>query len=409
MTNAINFGPSVAEQETIKGNKLALALGYFLAFRDGLLFLLFGDAVKYGLIALCVTSMLFTGLFAFLWLSGYWAPKYSENRTLKWVLIYILWAGVSVYWTPAGMTAIGNWGMIALDILMVVAATQFIPAAILGVNLVKGWVYGAVTLAALLPFIRRENDGAISYEAVLNPHNIGPTVAIATLLCLFLWRSSGKHWWGWIAALLFCAVVSTGDKTDLGCVIAAGGLFLLFGNTAKFSKRAMTALVASAVILAAFAFFGDYISAYAGDEHALYTLTGRTAVWDAAIDLSWEHPWLGNGFFASATMLPSFGLFAPLDAHNEWLQTWLTLGAVGVSILTMIYISFFQLARSCQNLPLRTLVYSLIVYAILHSITEAPFALSLPIPLLLMTSHFMTATRHPARGGLCDIPIASQA
>jgi hypothetical protein len=296
----MNFDRSIAGREAIKGDRLAVVLGYFLAFRDGLLFLLFGDAVKYGLIALCVTSIAFTGLFVFLWLAGYWAPKYSGNRALKWVLIYILWAGVSIYWTPVGITAIGNWGMIALDTALVFSAIQFIPGETLGVNLAKGWVYGAAMLTVLLPFIRREDDGSISYEAVLNPHNIGPTVAIATLLCIFLWRSSGKHLWAWTAALLFCAVVATGDKTDLGCVIAAGGLFLLFGNTAKFSKRAKTALIASAVVLASFAFFGDYISAYAGDEHALYTLTGRTAVWDAAIDLAWDHPWLGNGFFASA-------------------------------------------------------------------------------------------------------------
>ncbi len=69
----------------------------------------------------------------------------------------------------------------------------------------------------------------------------------------------------------------------------------------------------------------------------LTTLTGRTAIWAAAVDLYAQSPWLGHGFGSTREVLPAAFQAAhgwtTTSAHNLWLQVAVTTGTVGLLLV----------------------------------------------------------------------------
>jgi exopolysaccharide production protein ExoQ len=110
------------------------------------------------------------------------------------------------------------------------------------------------------------------------------------------------------------------------------------------------------------------------------TLTGRTELWQATLDLIKQKPLLGWGY--NATWVPTdpqtdviwakAGWHAP-NAHNAYLDVALQLGLVGLGLLLTIISIAWQRALSCCRrgvLPLGWFSLMLIVGALLFSISE---------------------------------------
>jgi exopolysaccharide production protein ExoQ len=110
------------------------------------------------------------------------------------------------------------------------------------------------------------------------------------------------------------------------------------------------------------------------------TLTGRTDLWLATLDLIKQKPLLGWGY--SATWVPTdpqtaaiwekFGWPVP-NAHSAFLDVTLQLGLVGLGLLFTIIAIAWQRARACCRrgvLPLGWFSLMLIVGALLFSISE---------------------------------------
>jgi exopolysaccharide production protein ExoQ len=87
------------------------------------------------------------------------------------------------------------------------------------------------------------------------------------------------------------------------------------------------------------------------------TITGRTEIWALAWSAVMERPWIGYGFgafwvgeseLANAIRARLGWPEIITDAHNAWLDTWLSIGAVGVglAILTLSAISLKVLRRT---------------------------------------------------------------
>jgi exopolysaccharide production protein ExoQ len=78
------------------------------------------------------------------------------------------------------------------------------------------------------------------------------------------------------------------------------------------------------------------------------TLTGRTEIWALAWSAAMERPWIGYGFGAFWAGESAVGnairaklAWQALSAHNGWLETWLSIGALGV-ILTVLTLSMLS-------------------------------------------------------------------
>jgi exopolysaccharide production protein ExoQ len=83
------------------------------------------------------------------------------------------------------------------------------------------------------------------------------------------------------------------------------------------------------------------------------TITGRTEIWGLVWSAVMERPWIGYGFGAFWLGDPGNAIRAKLDwpvteAHNAWLEAWLSIGVVGVglAILTLSAISLKVLRKA---------------------------------------------------------------
>jgi exopolysaccharide production protein ExoQ len=87
------------------------------------------------------------------------------------------------------------------------------------------------------------------------------------------------------------------------------------------------------------------------------TITGRTEIWDLVWSAAMERPWIGYGFGAFWVGESEIGnaIRAKLgwsetvaEAHNAWLDTWLSIGALGVglAILTLLALSLKIVRRA---------------------------------------------------------------
>ena len=81
------------------------------------------------------------------------------------------------------------------------------------------------------------------------------------------------------------------------------------------------------------------------------TLTGRTDIWDALIYSIKQKPWLGFGYgvYWLDQLGPSYYVRLSLQwgvptAHNGWIETWLSVGIVGVALFAVQYVWTFILA-----------------------------------------------------------------
>lgn len=88
------------------------------------------------------------------------------------------------------------------------------------------------------------------------------------------------------------------------------------------------------------------------------TLTGRTDIWSALVTAIAERPWLGYGYgaFWPEDSEPAYWIRKIVDwpaptAHNGWLDTWLSVGLIGVGLFALNFVSAMvrAFARAVQG------------------------------------------------------------
>jgi O-antigen ligase len=158
------------------------------------------------------------------------------------------------------------------------------------------------------------------------------------------------RWW-LMASLAFLLIVLSTSKTSIiGLVLGLSSFGLVF----LVRRGPVTAVVAtflavsSAIVMGLTLVFGlDAILGLLGKDA---TLTGRTFLW-AAIDRQAElSPWTGYGYGAvwdeqtvwgPLAWITKHAGFRAYEAHNSWLELWLSLGYVGVGLFALYFIEIW--------------------------------------------------------------------
>jgi O-antigen ligase len=108
------------------------------------------------------------------------------------------------------------------------------------------------------------------------------------------------------------------------------------------------------------------------------TLTGRTVVWDYVMNLISERPFFGYGISSiwqlSLGNIPELPYFAPIHAHNLFMEVTLQLGIGGLflTILALGQIAFRLLAEQNVTTTPYKLLFVLFVYTFVDSLAEYP-------------------------------------
>lgn len=175
---------------------------------------------------------------------------------------------------------------------------------------------------------------------------------VIVMLCAFAMRPDRAWIWLPLCALcLLMVLLSTSKTALLISMIGIGGFIALrIYRRYTFLRPALilSMFVVIGGIIGMLVFAPDFTFGLIGKER---TLTGRTDIWSGLIASIQTRPWLGHGYgvYWLDPIGSSYYVRLQLEwgipsAHNGWLETWLSTGALGVGTFALLFIGTLILA-----------------------------------------------------------------
>jgi O-antigen ligase len=153
--------------------------------------------------------------------------------------------------------------------------------------------------------------------------------------------------WGGFAALALLLVLMSTSKTSLVALILGFGslIFVLIARrNAILGVSAVWLAVLGIGLVAAFIIFAaDVFFEILGKDA---TLTGRTAIWSAAMRQIELRPWTGYGYgvvwevkgpWTPLAWIEKDAKFTPTHAHSAWFEQWIGMGLPGLVTFALMY------------------------------------------------------------------------
>jgi len=322
------------------------------------------------------------------------------------ILLFLFYCGVSIAWSDFPDVAFKRWIRAIGDIVMVlVVLTDPDPAAALNRFLARtGFV--VVPLSLLLDLGR-------GFEGSAGKYYIGVTTGknMLGMICMVIglaavWRfftllrlgdPKGRtrrliaH--GSIAAMAFFLVRMADSATSTACFVM-GGCLLFATNRWTFARKpAVVHLVVASMI--SVVLYAAILNPDAGVISSMGrnpTLTGRTDVWKSVLEMA-PDPLLGAGFESfwlgpRLKKLWSIYVWEPNEAHNGYIEVYLNLGWVGLTLLGVVIITAYRKVVKGLRLDVDTgsLRLTYFVMALIYSLTEAGFRIFSSIWIVFLLS-----------------------
>jgi exopolysaccharide production protein ExoQ len=382
---------SIALEDSSATNAVFLPAlaGFFFVFRAATTFLFFQSNPVTGSIvniAICFLLVYAAGLASAGDLSGSVHRCWSAPP-VRWILALLLLSAVSLAWTGAqSRTAAAAYcAGLAAEIAVIPLLLRRSEDGTALDALLQGAVWGAAALAVVAWCAPRTADLRLGSDAFLHPNTLGLAIGLGTLIAQYF--ASRGAIWKWLAAALAVTLLRTLSKTAIVAFLVAECFYLM--QNRQMTRRSKAWLVAAALFVVA-CFWGlltAYLDIYnnTGSGNQPETLTGRTVLWAVTLAMGMDKPWLGHGFYSFKSLIPAFGPFEPVHAHNELLQPFFELGIAGVVVVTGIYASFWKTVRRATSSELRTLALSLLIFVLVRGLTDTT-SVGLSFPLWLMAA-----------------------
>jgi exopolysaccharide production protein ExoQ len=225
------------------------------------------------------------------------------------------------------------------------------------------WALGIAALLSLVFALALPGYGVISdargeaFRGIYHQKNVlGRIMALSALVFIFVTFGDRKHFWfKWGGfGLSFGLLLLSYGKTGLVVLLIVLVLTLAYRALRQTYTIAVPALIA-VVLVGASVFvwlLGNMESALAVLDRDV-TLTGRTELWPAVLEMIAKRPWLGYGYSAfwmgwegeSAYvwiwLAALANNFYPTHAHNGVLELWLDLGFLGVLVFGLVLLRAF--------------------------------------------------------------------
>src|SRR6266446_788333 len=324
-----------------------------------------------------------------------WATALSHN---PWVAIFLAYCALAIFWSDFPFVALKRWiKILAHPMMVLVLATEPDPREAV-VRLLKRSAYVLVPFSILLikyyPALGRRFS-TWTGEA----YNTGVTTNKNILGCLclllgffFVWhlltslrREKTRErrnelvlcraflWMiGWL--------LSMADSATSVMALAVGISTALFLGLRFVDKRHVTAYLVAALLALGSAelIFGasDTLIRSLGRDP---TLTGRTEIWDAVLDVD-INPILGAGFDSywlgdRAERIWAKYWFHPNQAHNGYLETYLNLGWLGLTLMVCWILSAFRRVGSTllSDFDFGRFRMGLLAIVVVYNYTEGGF------------------------------------
>lgn len=317
---------------------------------------------------------------------------------MAWIFASILWSGYPDISLRRAIKIMGM-GLVVFGFFLF-AWTPMAPIRVLRTACAI-MVFASVVFVVLMPqygvhqgYYEVNLKGA--WRGVTTHKNaLGMLGAMSAMLWAHAWASRDVHWTRCAIVLAATMLCLLGSRSTTGLVTAvfAGSLvaYLLAAPPWMRSLGFIGGSVAAVVglLCVVFVFTGiptpsEAIAAATGGVGKDAGFTGRDLIWGAVLDEVKKHPWIGTGYNAfwisqdlsspSADVIRTIN-FAPLQAHNGYLEILNELGIIGLVLLFgFLGYQFWQLARLYpidRNVASFGIGY--MVYDLLLNISEANF------------------------------------
>ena len=168
---------------------------------------------------------------------------------------------------------------------------------------------------------------------------------VIVMLCAFAMRPDRAIVWLPGTAMCFLLVLMSTSKTALLVALIGIGGFIALRIYRRYTVLRFPLILSMLLIIGGIV--GTLIIA---PEFALgligkeVTLTGRTDIWSGLISSIQQKPWLGYGYgvYWLDPLGSSYYVRLSLEwgipsAHNGWLDTWLSIGALGIAAFGLLF------------------------------------------------------------------------
>jgi len=326
------------------------------------------------------------------------------------VVAFFLFCGVSVLWSDFPAVAVKRWIKAIGDLVMVliVLTEPDDMIALKGIVTRLGFLLFPLSVLFIkyYPDLGRVLTNSWTMEAigVTEQKNTLGVICMSYGIC-FLWMlrttyrdrgnpSRGRRLVAHAAVLatIVWLLVVCNSMTSIVGLATAGAVMWLAGRPSLVRRPVVIHLLCFAVLgISVTALFfdpgGDLLGAVGRDP----TLTGRTEIWSVVLGLH-TNPWIGTGFesFWLGDRLKAiwsyFQNFPINEAHNGYLEIYLNLGWIGVTLLAFLLLTGYRrVSAAFRTEPERgSLLLALFLAALFESFTEAAFRMMSPAWVFLL-------------------------
>ena len=324
------------------------------------------------------------------------------------IVAYFLYCGVSVLWSDYPLVGGKRWLRSLGDLIMVLVIltdanwSTAVKKALTGVAFLLLPI--SVLFIRFYPDLGRAYgvDGSLYWTGVATGKNsLGMICLIFGLACLWsfleAYRAKEDRYrkrrlvaQGIVITIALYLLWISDSKTSLSCFALVGALMTLTSFTSWAQRPTVLRLAIVGMVAGCFSVL--FLGVSSGALEAIgrnSTLTGRTDVWKLVLRFA-ENPLLGAGY-------ESFWMGKRLEeitringginqAHNGYIEVYLNLGWVGVSLLAvLLFTGYRKVVSGFRRDPeVCRIMLAYFLVAIVYNFTEGAFKMMSPVWILFL-------------------------
>jgi len=325
-------------------------------------------------------------------------------RNNGWLIAFLLYCFISIAWSDFPFVAFKRWiKIVGHPIMALIVLTELNPEEAM-TALMKRCAYVVVLVSILfIKFYPELGRGYDPWSGMQMTSGITDNKNMLGADCLILgffffwyllqiWQAERSNWRrnelrlivGFLIGIwwLFSRAHSA---TSFLCLIV-GILVLMFIGIRSINKNFIGTYMLAALVLLAAAELAFGISGHLSESLGRGSeLSGRTVLWTRLLELH-TNPILGTGFESfwlgdRPKRLEGIFYFIPNEAHNGYLEIYLTLGLIGIFLVIGLFVATFWKLRLelFRNFQWGRYGLGLLAAVVLYNWTEAAFGTYNPI------------------------------